>query len=159
MDHFTAAANKPLLLFLTLFAAIAASHAVTQAAENQSSSDAIVQASGISGGLCVQVGCDDLTVAGGLARTGRFLVQLVDDDRVLGEVVNLGAGADYSIGQFAREICRQTGVPETLVEYDTSKYVGAPSKSLDAAKVLELISWAPRGMDECVADVIRAVRP
>jgi GDP-L-fucose synthase len=86
------------------------------------------------------------------------MLKLADDDRVLGEVVNLGAGKDYSIREFAGEVCRQVGAPETLVQYDTSKYVGARSKSLDTAKIRGLIPWAPRGMSECVADVIRALR-
>jgi outer membrane protein assembly factor BamB len=35
---------------------------------------------GISAGLCIQLGCDDTLLAARLARTGRFLVQLLDGD-------------------------------------------------------------------------------
>ena len=40
---------------------------------------------GISAGLCIQVGCDDTGLAVSLARTGRFLVQVLDGD---GEAVD-----------------------------------------------------------------------
>ena len=39
-----------------------------------------LQRLGISAGLCIQVGCDDPLFAVSLARTGRFLVQLLDGD-------------------------------------------------------------------------------
>jgi len=42
--------------------------------------EAAVQASGVAGGLCVQIGADDVTVAAELARTGRFLVHVLDVD-------------------------------------------------------------------------------
>ena len=34
----------------------------------------------VSGGLCVQLGASDLTLATDLARTGRFLVHVLDED-------------------------------------------------------------------------------
>ena len=39
-----------------------------------------VTVSGVSGGLCVQLGASDLTLATDLARTGRFLVHVLDED-------------------------------------------------------------------------------
>lgn len=86
------------------------------------------------------------------------MLKLAGDDRALGEVINLGAGRDYSIREFAAEVCRQAGVPETLVEYDTSRYVGAKSKLLDTSKIAKLIQWAPREMAKCVQDVIRGLQ-
>ncbi|NQT91719.1 MAG: NAD-dependent epimerase/dehydratase family protein [Lentisphaerae bacterium] len=86
------------------------------------------------------------------------MLQLVDDDRALGEVINLGAGRDYTVRDFAAEVCRQVGAPEGAVEYDTSRYVGAKSKLLDTAKIGELIQWSPRGMADCIHDVVYALR-
>jgi GDP-L-fucose synthase len=85
------------------------------------------------------------------------MLKLVNNDRAVGEVINLGAGTDCTIREFASEICRQTRTPESLVAYDTGKYVGAKAKRLDTAKVTRLIPWTPRGVQECVTDVIRAV--
>lgn len=86
------------------------------------------------------------------------MLELVNDDRALGDVINLGAGTDYSVREFAGEVCRQVGCPENLIEYDASRYVGAKSKLLDTSKIAQLIQWAPREMGECVRDVIRALR-
>ncbi len=40
----------------------------------------VVETLGIPGGLCVQLGAEDLRLATELARTGRFLVQVLDSD-------------------------------------------------------------------------------
>ena len=85
------------------------------------------------------------------------MLRLLDDDRALGEVINLGAGRDYTVREFASEVCRQIDAPDGAVEYDTSRYVGARSKLLDTAKIADLVPWAPRGVEACVQDVIRAL--
>lgn len=86
------------------------------------------------------------------------MLKLVDDDRTLGQVINLGAGNDNSVREFAAEVCRQVGAAETLVEYDTSRYTGSKSKLLDTTRIAEMIEWAPRKMPECICDVIHALQ-
>jgi len=56
------------------------SAAVSLAAEAAAPATQCPGTAEVSGGLCVQVGCDDLGLAVELARTGRFLVQVLDGD-------------------------------------------------------------------------------
>ena len=53
-------------------------------------------------------------------------------------LVNIGAGQDFSIRQFAAMICNLVGYDVGLVRYDTSKYVGARSKCLSVKKLRSL---------------------
>ena len=53
---------------------------VGRAQEIRSSTGSICEECGVTGGLCVQVGSDDLAVALELARTGRVLVEILDTD-------------------------------------------------------------------------------
>lgn len=52
------------------------------------------------------------------------------------QLVNIGAGEDYTIREFAEKICSIVGYDHNLIEYDTSKYVGATTKKL-SIEVLE----------------------
>lgn len=65
--------------FAVLLAAFAASPGFARPAQGASPAELAARA-GVGGGLCVQVGCDDLAVAVELARSGRFLVQVLDRD-------------------------------------------------------------------------------
>lgn len=67
-------------------------------------------------------------------RTLPRLVEKVDN-----ELVNVGAGEEYSIRTFASHICRIVGYPEERIGYDTSRYVGATSKCLNVAKIRKLL--------------------
>jgi len=72
------------------------------------------------------------------------LVAKVDND-----LVNIGAGEEYSIRTFASLICSIVGYEEGRIAYDTSRYVGATSKCLDVAKIRRLLpEYAPRSLDE-----------
>jgi GDP-L-fucose synthase len=62
------------------------------------------------------------------------LVDTVDND-----LVNIGAGEDYSIREFAGMICELTGVDPSAIRYDRDRYVGAASKKLDVAKLRTLL--------------------
>jgi GDP-L-fucose synthase len=62
------------------------------------------------------------------------LVERVDDD-----LVNIGAGEEHSIREFAARICRIVGYPAEQIRYDTSRYVGATSKCLSIAKLRRLV--------------------
>lgn len=55
------------------------------------------------------------------------------------QVINIGAGVEYTIRDFAERICRIVGYPHAKIQYDTSKYVGAKSKCLSTKKLRKLI--------------------
>jgi outer membrane protein assembly factor BamB len=67
-------------LFAIACAAAIGRTAIGQSSEFRSPAEVAMAAARISGGLCVQVGYEDLTIAADLARTGRFLVQVLDTD-------------------------------------------------------------------------------
>ena len=45
-------------------------------------------------------------------------------------IVNIGAGCEYTIREFAQKICEITEYPFLKIQFDESKYVGAKSKVL-----------------------------
>ena len=55
------------------------------------------------------------------------------------EIFNLGSGRDYTINEFAQEVCRVYGYDYSLVERDLTKYVGVREKKLDTAKVISYL--------------------
>lgn len=55
------------------------------------------------------------------------------------EIINIGAGEDYSIREFATKICDIVGYDFSLIGFDTSKYVGAKSKCLNVHKLKTLL--------------------
>ena len=61
------------------------------------------------------------------------------DKMTSNEVVNIGAGEEYSIRQFANLICESVDYDPSKIQYDTSKYVGARSKCLDVSKMRKLL--------------------
>jgi len=67
----------------------------------------------------------------------RILMEL--DGRVEDELINIGAGEEYSIREFATRICALVDYPEARIQYDLSRYVGATSKCLDVTKLRSLI--------------------
>ncbi len=54
-------------------------------------------------------------------------------------LINIGAGEEYSIKNFAEKICHYTGYPPERIQYDTTKYVGAKSKCLTTNKLEKLL--------------------
>lgn len=62
------------------------------------------------------------------------LAVAVDND-----IVNIGSGEEYSIREFASAICELIDYDPALIQYDTSKYVGARSKVLDVSKLARLL--------------------
>ena len=79
-------------------------------------------------------------------------------DTVDNEVVNIGAGAEHSIREFASLICAEAGYDPARIVYDTSRYVGAKSKCLDIGKLRRLQpGFAPRPLAEGLPPVIRWV--
>ncbi len=77
-------------------------------------------------------------------------------DHVDNDIVNIGAGEEYSIREFARNICSIVGVDPASIQYDTSRYVGARSKVLDVSKmkrVMPGVVFTPlqQGLEETIA--------
>jgi GDP-L-fucose synthase len=65
-----------------------------------------------------------------------FIQEMLElDISVENDIVNIGAGEDYSIREFAGKICNIIGIPPSSIQYDTTKYVGAKSKKLDNTKL------------------------
>ena len=60
-------------------------------------------------------------------------------DTVSNELVNIGAGEEFSIRHFARLICERVGYDFDQVQFDTTRYVGATSKFLGTAKLHSLL--------------------
>lgn len=54
---------------------------------------------------------------------------------VTNEIINIGAGEDYSINEFASLICEIIDYNPDHILYDTTKYVGAKSKLLSIDKL------------------------
>jgi GDP-L-fucose synthase len=67
----------------------------------------------------------------------RALLALVE--RVDNDLVNIGAGEEHSIREFAARICEVVGYPAQRIQYDTARYVGATSKCLSVAKLRRLV--------------------
>jgi GDP-L-fucose synthase len=59
------------------------------------------------------------------------------------ELINLGAGSEHTIREFAEAICHIVDYPADAIQYDTSKYVGAKSKCLDITKLRRELSPSP----------------
>jgi GDP-L-fucose synthase len=51
------------------------------------------------------------------------------------ELINVGAGAEHSIKEFARLICQAADFDFARIQFDPSRYVGAKSKCLETAKL------------------------
>ncbi len=71
-------------------------------------------------------------------------------------LLNVGAGEEFSIRQFARMICQLTGYEFQRIQFDTTKYVGAKSKCLSIQKLrAELPEWTPTSLEEGLARTVR----
>ena len=55
------------------------------------------------------------------------------------ELVNIGAGEEFSIRHFAGLICAEAGYDGAKIDFDRSRYVGATSKCLDVKKMKRLL--------------------
>ncbi|MFN3151592.1 NAD-dependent epimerase/dehydratase family protein [Bremerella sp.] len=67
----------------------------------------------------------------------RIGLHLMDDCPY--DLVNVGAGDEFSIRHFAQLICELVDYDPARIEYDTSRYVGARSKTLDIERMHELV--------------------
>ena len=65
------------------------------------------------------------------------------------ELINIGAGEEFSIRHFAATICTEVGYEFAKVEFDTSRYVGAKSKCLSTEKLERLLpQWRQTPLEE-----------
>jgi GDP-L-fucose synthase len=53
-------------------------------------------------------------------------------------LINIGAGKDYSIREFASIICNLVSYDQERIQYDTTKYVGAKTKKLSVEKLISI---------------------
>lgn len=60
-------------------------------------------------------------------------------DKYDNELVNIGAGEEFSIRHFAKLICGHVGYDYEQIQFDESRYVGARSKCLDTSKLKRLL--------------------
>ena len=57
------------------------------------------------------------------------------------DIFNIGAGEEFTIREFAEQICSVVGYDPAKVHYDTSRYVGASSKCLNVEKVRTAVPY------------------
>lgn len=78
-------------------------------------------------------------------------------------LVNLGAGTDHTIREFAQAICAQVGYDADRIQYDQTRYVGARAKLLVIDKLRGLIAQPGfRSLAQGLAETIawfQAARP
>lgn len=55
------------------------------------------------------------------------------------DIINIGAGEEFTIRHFAKLICEKVGYDFNAIQFDTSRYVGAKSKCLVVKKLRSLI--------------------
>lgn len=92
----------------------------------------------------------ELVFAPDFVKTALYL-----NDRVDNDIINIGAGDEYSIREFAEKICSIVDFDPAAIQYDTSRYVGARSKVLDVSKLKKMVpdlSFTPlqQGLEETV---------
>jgi GDP-L-fucose synthase len=59
------------------------------------------------------------------------------------DVLNLGVGQAYSIGDLARLIKKLTGYSGQIV-FNTNRFVGAKTRLLDSTRIAKEIGWKPK---------------
>jgi GDP-L-fucose synthase len=65
-----------------------------------------------------------------------FIENLLEINKKLtNEIVNIGAGSELTIREFANEICKIVKYDSSQIVYDQNRYVGSKSKLLDTKKI------------------------
>jgi GDP-L-fucose synthase len=67
----------------------------------------------------------------------KIMLQLVD--KCENDLINIGAGKEFTIRHFAQLICEIVGYDFGAIQFDNTKYVGAKSKCLSTAKLKRLL--------------------
>jgi GDP-L-fucose synthase len=80
---------------------------------------------------------------------------LLVNEKTTNDIVNLGAGEEFTIRQFAETICAAVDYDPALIQYDTSRYVGAKSKCLDVGKLKSIVpAFVPTPLKEGLKQTI-----
>lgn len=81
------------------------------------------------------------------------------DNNVSNTHLNIGAGTEHSIKDYARAICTHINYPFDTITFDTTKYVGARSKVLSTHNLLHTLpTYSPRPLHTGLPDTISWVR-
>src|SRR5580765_3039659 len=94
----------------------------------------------------------------------RAMVALINEPRAVGQVFNIGNGAEISIGDLAGKIKSMTGSQSPIVKipYDQAYEAGfedMPRRVPDIAKIRALVGYEPTvHLDEILARVIESLR-
>jgi len=76
-------------------------------------------------------------------------------ERVDNDVVNIGAGEEHTIREFAAIISDKVGYDAQRITYDETRYVGARSKCLDVARLHALLpEFQTRPLAEGIAETL-----
>ena len=71
------------------------------------------------------------------------------------DIINLGEGNEHTIKEFAQIICDHIGYDSSLIEYDTSRYVGAKSKVLNVDKMKRMLqNFKPTPIKEGIGEMV-----
>ncbi len=88
-------------------------------------------------------------------------VMLLLNSKSENEIINIGAGREFTIRSFADIICDIVGFDSNKIRYDTDRYVGAKSKCLDIKKLKKIMpnlvyTDLKVGMEELIAWFIKS---
>ena len=64
---------------------------------------------------------------------------LLIENKIQNDIVNIGAGVEYSIKYFAKLVCRLVKFDHRKIIYNENKFVGAKSKKLNVLKKNKLL--------------------
>ena len=67
----------------------------------------------------------------------RIMLQLTETCE--NDLINIGAGEEFTIRQFASLICKKVGYDDKRIQFDTTRYIGAESKCLNITKLKRLM--------------------
>jgi len=71
------------------------------------------------------------------------------------DIINLGEGNEHTIREFAQIISDHVEYDSSLIEYDTSKYVGAKSKVLNVDKMKRMLpGFKPTPIKEGIVEMV-----
>lgn len=92
----------------------------------------------------------ELVFVDDFARAAIALAERCDDD-----IVNVGAGEEFTIREFAAAVCEHVGYDPAAIRYDTGRYVGAKSKCLEVGKLRRLLpDLQPTSLDDGLGETI-----
>jgi UDP-glucose 4-epimerase len=113
---------------------------------------------------------EDLTIYGDgsqsrcfthVADTVRALLALLEDERAVGEIYNIGTEAPTPVMELARRVIERTGSSSTpvLIPYEQAYGEGFEElgqRKPDTRAIRELVGWRPtRTVDDAIDDVVR----